>query len=107
MAPISRLGIHHFWNVLKKSSEWKSLADLALVLMTTPPAEVDNQCVFSLKCDIIGIHATRTSTELLDARARLKVQTDLKRHNSVSQEQISFVIIAFMFMRRSISKESQ
>jgi hypothetical protein len=34
MALIYRLGIHNFWNALMKSSEWKSLVDFALVLMT-------------------------------------------------------------------------
>jgi hypothetical protein len=78
MAPIHRLGTPRFWNTLKKSSEWKLSADPALVIMTMPLVEADNECTFSQKHDIIGSHATRTSTELLHARARIKVQVDPK-----------------------------
>jgi hypothetical protein len=59
MAPMDRLGTHYFWNALKKSSEWKWLAGLALVLMTMPLAEVDNERIFSLKRGTIATDATR------------------------------------------------
>jgi hypothetical protein len=78
ITPIYRLGIHDFWNILKGSSEWKSLADLTLVLMTMPLAEADNQRIFSLKTEIVGIHDTRANTERLHARARIKVHADPK-----------------------------
>jgi hypothetical protein len=107
MAPIYRLGAHYSWNAAKKASERKSLANLVLAFMTIPLAEVDNERIFSLKSDIIGIHATGPRTELLHARARIKVHADPKGQNSVNQEQISFVIITFMFTREPISKESQ
>jgi hypothetical protein len=55
-----------------------SLADLALVLMATPLADVDNERISALKRDIIGSHATRTSTELLRVRARIEVHADPK-----------------------------
>jgi hypothetical protein len=38
----------------------EALADLALVLMTTPLAEVENGLIFSVKGDIIGTHAPGT-----------------------------------------------
>jgi hypothetical protein len=78
MAPIHAFGIHHFWNALQKSSEWKSLADLALVLMTMPLAEADNECLFSLKRAITGITATGATPEQLRAGARIKVHVDPK-----------------------------
>jgi hypothetical protein len=61
-----------------KSSKWKLLADLALVLMTMPLADVHNERVFSLKCDVIGDHGTRHNSELLRAPARIKVHADMK-----------------------------
>jgi hypothetical protein len=78
MAPIYRLGTDRLWNGLKTSSEWKSLADLAFVLMTTPLAEVDNEGIFSLRRDMIGIHAAGTTTELLHVRAPTKLHSDPK-----------------------------
>jgi hypothetical protein len=78
MAPISPVGIHHFWNALNKSSESKSLADLAVALMTMTLAEVGNERIFSLKRDMIGIYAIRAITELLHARTRIKVHADSK-----------------------------
>jgi hypothetical protein len=107
MGPTYRFGTNHFWNGPKKSSEWKSLLDLALVFMIMPLMEVDDECMFSLKDGIIGSHAARASTELLHTRARIKARGDAKWRNSVNQEQISFITIAFMLMRRPISKERQ
>jgi hypothetical protein len=54
------------------------IGSLALVLMTMALVEIDNEHIFSLKLDIIGSHATRTSTGLLHARARIEVYADPK-----------------------------
>jgi hypothetical protein len=75
--------------------------------MRLPLAMVDNERIFSREGNIIGSYIIRTRTKLLRARARIKVHADPKWHTSVNQEQILFVRIAFMFMRRPISKESQ
>jgi hypothetical protein len=72
-----------------------------------PLAEVNNDRIFSLKRDIVGSHATCISTELLHVSVRIKAHADPTEHNSVNQEQISFVRIAFMFLGRQRSKESQ
>jgi hypothetical protein len=79
MALIYRLCIHHFWNALKESRESKSLAELALVLMTRLWRRLTmNERIFWLKRGIIRIHATRASPDLLPARAPVKVPTDPK-----------------------------
>jgi hypothetical protein len=66
-----------FWmNALGR--ELNVLADLALVLMKIPLAEVDNEHIFSLKRHMIGIHPARASTEVLHARAWIKVHPDPK-----------------------------
>jgi hypothetical protein len=80
------------------------LADLALVFVTLPLAEVDKERIFSLRRGIIGIHVTRT--ELLHAPARIKVHEDIKRHNSINQEQISFAVTAFISTTPPISMVS-
>jgi hypothetical protein len=104
MVPIYGRGTHDFRNALKKLSEWNSLADLAPVLMTMPHGGGDNERISSLKRDIIGSHS---SAGLLHTRARVKVYADPKWHDWGNQEQISFVIIACMFMMWPLSKESQ
>jgi hypothetical protein len=76
-ALVYKLDTHHFRNALKKSSEWKCFADLAVFLMAMSLVEVDNERIFSLNCGIIGTHATCTGSELVGGPARIKIQNDI------------------------------
>jgi hypothetical protein len=71
MAPTYPFAPHHFRNALKKSSEWKSLADFTPVLMTLPLAGIDNERMFSQNPDIIG---TIPPTELLLGRESISTR---------------------------------
>jgi hypothetical protein len=99
IAPIHRLGIHHFWNALKKASECKSLAERVLVLMAMPLAEAGNERIFSLKRDIIGRQYQTVARSCPDQSSGRSKVIQLP-----NQEQILFVIIAFILIFKAANE---
>ena len=59
------------WQSLMHDPALRPFAQLARMLVSLPCAEVANERCFSVKRYIVGKCATRTSPELLTARARL------------------------------------
>jgi hypothetical protein len=63
-----------FWTALGSSSQWNVLRDDALVLLTLPVAEVENERAFSIRKYVTGDRGGRSKNDIVTARVRTRME---------------------------------
>jgi hypothetical protein len=58
------------WRAVHRFEEWYALSELALRLVTCGMSEADAERLFSMQCNIAGLHGTRFGLPSMEAHLR-------------------------------------